>query len=918
GKRYVIKLDFIEDEKYYINIYYPNVGVTSSGEIPAEVMIYLPKKINSAKLLPENSTESITILENRNEIKSTIYMGRTYTLQVMNSANESIDIFWDISPTSGVQVYIDGYKLLVKPNQEYESITLVLKDSLGIDLTVTLALAVPYKSNATIDVEKDILITSPVNNDNANVNNDANITKIRLEDNSGNSTEVINGDNYTLFEMFEDGLEIFKNGAKIKFSVYIELNNGCEYWYMNDEGISPKFLKMGDIKGDLLSNKIGVIIDTRDTQISNTTYEVPGETTKLFLFGNRLETLNNVRFIFAAQTMYLYLLNYKVNANNTVFQFYQGDADSPENNASANIMLFGENKITGSSGDYLVKANKIIFSGNQDASLEIIGANGANGANGKTSGGYGESGKNGTSALSCTVAENLHSCKIILQGGNGGDGGKGLDGAKGTDYSYNYSQSKGGDGGNGGMGGRGGEAGTGCSVDIGATNIIIKNGKPGCGGNGGNGGLGGEGSDGLAGDNDGELITLKAYRGGNGGDGGSAGACGSGDHDCKMPKGGNGGNGGPGGQGASAQKGSKYVYTDPGMGGDGGNGGLGCIGGDGGNGGWGGDGAKGKNATLTSNGGDGCKGAKGGDGGNGGNYNRSDIGRPGNPGQGGNGGDGGEGGDKKSVFKGGAQGESGDSGSPGNPGVYQAPGTSSGGSSSGSCVALGTLITLADGRQVPVESLTGNETLLVWNMFTGKFDVAQILFIDSEPEREYEVINLYFSDGISVKVIDEHGFWDFNLNKYVFLRNDAAQYIGHWFNKQTIDEDGNLAYTRVQLTDVVVQTEYTSAWSPVTYGHLCYYVNGMLSMPGATTGLINIFDVNPDTMTIDEESYLADIQKYGLFTYEEFAETCAIPEMVFEAFGGKYLKVAIGKGLTTFEELESLIARYSAFWETNL
>ncbi|MBD5087076.1 MAG: S8 family serine peptidase [Clostridiales bacterium] len=232
------------------------------------------------------------------------------------------------------------------------------------------------------------------------------------------------------------------------------------------------------------------------------------------------------------------------------------------------------------------------------------------------------------------------------------------------------------------------------------------------------------------------------------------------------------------------------------------------------------------------------------------------------------------------------------------------------------CVVDGTLITLADGSQVPVESLKGDETLLVWNMFTGKFDVAPILFLDKDPAREYKVINLYFSDGTCVKVIDEHGFWDFNLNRYVFLRDDASQYVGHWFNKQIVDEDGNFGYTKVQLTDVVLQNEYTSAWSPVTYGHLCYYVNGMLSMPGATTGLINIFDVNPDTMTIDRDAFLADIQQYGLFTYGEFAEIYSIPEMVFEAFGGQYLKVSIGKGLITYEQLESLIARYSVFWKS--
>ncbi len=230
------------------------------------------------------------------------------------------------------------------------------------------------------------------------------------------------------------------------------------------------------------------------------------------------------------------------------------------------------------------------------------------------------------------------------------------------------------------------------------------------------------------------------------------------------------------------------------------------------------------------------------------------------------------------------------------------------------CVAEGSLITLADGTQKAVEDLTGDEQLLVWNMFTGTFDTAPILFIDSESRQEYEVIKLSFSDGTTVKVISEHAFWDFDLNKYVFLRADAARYIGHWFNKQTVNADGEKEWSKVQLVDVELTREITAAYSPVTYGHLCYYVNGMLSMPGATEGLINIFDVDGDTMKIDEAAFNKDIEKYGLFTYEEFAELLPISEEVFDAFGGQYLKVAIGKGLTDMDKLAELIARYAKFF----
>ena len=232
------------------------------------------------------------------------------------------------------------------------------------------------------------------------------------------------------------------------------------------------------------------------------------------------------------------------------------------------------------------------------------------------------------------------------------------------------------------------------------------------------------------------------------------------------------------------------------------------------------------------------------------------------------------------------------------------------------CVTEGTMITLAVGSQKAVEDLTGDEMLLVWNMFTGEFDSAPILFIDSEPAAEFEVIKLTFSDGTVVEVIDEHAFWNFDLNEYVFIREDAAKYIGDTFNRQTYNENGEMIYTAVQLTDVDIVTEYTTAWSPVTYGHLSYYVNGMLSMPGATEGLINIFEVDPETMTIDPGQYSADIAEYGLYTYDEFVEEVfELPEVMFEAFNGQYMKVAIGKGLITVERLGELFARYGEFFE---
>ena len=236
-----------------------------------------------------------------------------------------------------------------------------------------------------------------------------------------------------------------------------------------------------------------------------------------------------------------------------------------------------------------------------------------------------------------------------------------------------------------------------------------------------------------------------------------------------------------------------------------------------------------------------------------------------------------------------------------------------GGGDGGSCIAIGTLITLADGSQVPVESLTGNEDLLVWDMQTGTFTSAPIMFIDKDPYNIYRIINLSFSDGTTLKIITEHALWDYNLNRYVFMDEQSSQYIGHWFNKQTISDSGQFINLKVQLIDVSITTEYSVAYSPVTYNHLCYYVNGMLSMPGATEGLINIFDVDPITMSYDTKAMTADITQYGLFSYEEFSKLFSVSEDVFIAFNGQFLKVSIGKGLITIDELQNLIQQYAEF-----
>ena len=222
---------------------------------------------------------------------------------------------------------------------------------------------------------------------------------------------------------------------------------------------------------------------------------------------------------------------------------------------------------------------------------------------------------------------------------------------------------------------------------------------------------------------------------------------------------------------------------------------------------------------------------------------------------------------------------------------------------SGSCIAAGTLITLADGSVKKVEDLLETDILLVFDHETGEFVEAPIIFIERDGWAEYNVINLKFSDGRVTRLIYEHALFDLTLNKYVYItESNMTEFIGHEF---AVGDGGEIS--TVTLTEAFVTTEYTGCFSLVTAYHLNYFIDGLFSIPGGIEGLFNIFEYG-EGLKYDEEKMQADIDKYGLYTYEDFAEY--IPEEVYNAFPAAYFKVSIGKGYLTFEQILGYIQDY--------
>ena len=230
-------------------------------------------------------------------------------------------------------------------------------------------------------------------------------------------------------------------------------------------------------------------------------------------------------------------------------------------------------------------------------------------------------------------------------------------------------------------------------------------------------------------------------------------------------------------------------------------------------------------------------------------------------------------------------------------------------SSGSSCLVAGTLVTMADGTYKKVEDIVAGDIVLVFNHDTGSYDYSVVMYnIHSDLEwNYYEIINLEFSNGTTTRYHNLHYFFDVDLNEYVLLdHSNYYDYIGHRFYSASFD--GTYYESEIiTLTNAYATYEYTGVYGPMTAVHLNLFSDGLLSIAGDNDPFVNIFELD-ENMMIDETKKQQDIEMYGLFTYDDFKDY--ISEEIYYAYQGQYLKIAIGKGYTTFDRILELIEKY--------
>lgn len=219
---------------------------------------------------------------------------------------------------------------------------------------------------------------------------------------------------------------------------------------------------------------------------------------------------------------------------------------------------------------------------------------------------------------------------------------------------------------------------------------------------------------------------------------------------------------------------------------------------------------------------------------------------------------------------------------------------------SSTCILGDTLISLPDGSKTEVKNLNVGDSVLTFDHFTGEFVSEEIAYLFKNTVTS-NVIKLNFSNGTSISILNRHGFYCEEENKYVVIdANNIDEYIGkHFYDVE------NKEFVSLDSYDSYIDT--VDAYSIVSAHNINHIANGILAISDEVEGIYNIFEYDGN-MLYDEANVQEDINRYGLFSYEDMSDYCS--ESEFDQYNLQYLRIAIEKNLTT---LESAILRINTY-----
>lgn len=148
-----------------------------------------------------------------------------------------------------------------------------------------------------------------------------------------------------------------------------------------------------------------------------------------------------------------------------------------------------------------------------------------------------------------------------------------------------------------------------------------------------------------------------------------------------------------------------------------------------------------------------------------------------------------------------------------------------------SCLAQGTLITLANGNRKPIENITFNDMLLVWNFDDCKYDYAKPIWIENPfTIPQYRLLKFENGSTLGVGVVNGHRIYNYDKEYFAHINEFETPY-------------GTLTFTdygeSVKLIDSEIINEETKFYNIVSNKHINIFANGILT----SSKLNNIYDI---------------------------------------------------------------------------
>ena len=231
------------------------------------------------------------------------------------------------------------------------------------------------------------------------------------------------------------------------------------------------------------------------------------------------------------------------------------------------------------------------------------------------------------------------------------------------------------------------------------------------------------------------------------------------------------------------------------------------------------------------------------------------------------------------------------------------PGGSSGG---GSCITGDTIVTLDDGRNIPVSELHDDDSILCWDFDNSCPAYAPLTALfKHHDDNGFNVIRIHFEDGSNVGIIKEHLFFDLTIGKFIAVNPDSLDFIGHDFAK--INSEGQIVH--VNVTAITLDETTYDAYSPHCSGYLNFFANGFISGTDGLLGLCNMFDFDTEHMRFEPNKKAHDLNFFGRLGY------AALKDLVSEQFffdnHCDEFSVAFGKNLISYQDFRIFLSRFS-------